>query len=383
MVKSYYLFNSELSEVIEFFGLHEEEQQSIKIYDSQEGMYLLHFSGFFDSDCFNFRGVIYDTKEHRVVCRSSAYIEDTFLNNVNLSEIQGKFTLLYDGTIIRLFYHNGVWRLSTHKRIDASKASWGQENFAQMFLETWKAQNYPDFDQILDQNCCYSFILLHQQNRNVCVIHQNKIILAEKWNYDPETRDFKQDQGPLQVDKILCQEFEPFDLDTFLSYYDNFNNTLDYMGILVDHTNGTKQKILFDKYYQVKTIKGNFPCIEYSILALLVKNRVKEFQTLKFFYPEHASKFDKVKNDLQDLKLFLKSKFIERYFHKKFVYLPQKFHIFISTLHQKVKGTSYCLNHEINMMFSVLTPQHIFEMWGQAGPTPAHTLANQLATLAE
>src|SRR5690606_28365278 len=69
-----------------------------------------------------------------------------------------------DGCMIKLFYYNDKWNVSTHRKINASTNWWSSnKSFEIMFYDACKEKNF-NFD-ILNKSCTYTFILIHPENR--------------------------------------------------------------------------------------------------------------------------------------------------------------------------------------------------------------------------
>lgn len=83
----------------------------------------------------------------------------------------------YEGTVLQVFNHEGMWYVSTRRCLNAGESSWVKNtSYREMFDESIK-DRFTLED--LNPDYCYSFILLHHKNRNIV-------------NYDEELgRDYK------------------------------------------------------------------------------------------------------------------------------------------------------------------------------------------------
>lgn len=96
-------------------------------------------------------------------------MEESSLKNVVVEE-------MVDGTVIKIFYWNGTWIVSTNKKLNSKFAYWqSNRSFYDLFCDA--IPHYPRsiqdvFNSDLDKCCTYTFILLHPENR--LVIHYNK-----------------------------------------------------------------------------------------------------------------------------------------------------------------------------------------------------------------
>lgn len=99
------------------------------------------------------RGDVVNIEEKKIVCRSHGHASICVTNEIKLNS-EGKFDLTtdanekhtfeiskckfyqgFEGTVIRVFKHNGKVYYSSHKKLDTSKSTWGSsENFRSLFL---------------------------------------------------------------------------------------------------------------------------------------------------------------------------------------------------------------------------------------------------------
>ena len=121
------------------------------------------------------RGSIIDTRTNRVICvapRKAYQIPDVDeLQSMESEEI----SVLVDGTMVNAFFVDEEWMLSTRSMIGANNQWDGKQSFRKLFEEVC-----PTWSQNLDPQYCYSFVLVHRNNRNVSPINENGIFLAEQ-----------------------------------------------------------------------------------------------------------------------------------------------------------------------------------------------------------
>lgn len=131
------------------------------------------------------RGLI--IKDNKVLVESFGYTPTVVLSEAKLlkseNEDSKKFTLidndlqthivsdceaypLLDGTLLRVWKHNGVVNISTHKKLNASKSHWGSsQTFTELFLKYTK--NYFNLEDLFndenlesDKVVCHNFLLV-------------------------------------------------------------------------------------------------------------------------------------------------------------------------------------------------------------------------------
>ena len=66
-----------------------------------------------------------------------------------------------EGTLLRVFFHNGKWYLSTHRKLDAFKSRWGSDtSFGDLFVQSI-GQTFDQFTSTLTPGLVYVFMVLH------------------------------------------------------------------------------------------------------------------------------------------------------------------------------------------------------------------------------
>jgi hypothetical protein len=154
--------------------LNIEESSAWEIVDSipAENLYLVHYKQDANMSQFgSIRGVVVDVAARVVVCRSFGYtpsITTEFLtpdqtNTYNLIDENGRaitvdgsdvsFKLGFEGTIVRVFKHNGNVYHSSHRRLDISRSRWGS---TRTFDEIYKDLDGPSDDVLFDPETKYS-----------------------------------------------------------------------------------------------------------------------------------------------------------------------------------------------------------------------------------
>lgn len=170
--------------------------QNWLIYDSipEEGLYLIHYNGGFETKHNNLRGIIVDIKNKRILCKSSKYTHNVVLSklpdknnvrfidtegeeiNINLKEV--KIRCGFEGAVIRIFKHNNKIYFSTHKRIDAKTVKWGKSD---EFYNIYKSLGGLDeelFQEDTEGSYCYTFIMCHKDLLSVSKINMQSGFLV-------------------------------------------------------------------------------------------------------------------------------------------------------------------------------------------------------------
>jgi hypothetical protein len=98
------------------------------------------------------------------------------------------YTEMVDGTVIRLFYHSGEWRVATRNHTNAGKCKWNSKN---SFRELWNEclSEYPDFTtDLLDTSMTYMFVIQHPENEQIIPVNTRAIYLIDVYDNTTLTR---------------------------------------------------------------------------------------------------------------------------------------------------------------------------------------------------
>jgi|ETNmetMinimDraft_31_1059906.scaffolds.fasta_scaffold03145_3 hypothetical protein len=197
-----------------------------------------------------------------------------------------KVKKLYDGSRIKLFYHTNQWIVSTSRCIDATKAYWNSnKSFYELFIDC-----IGDYDlNQLDINKCYTFIILHPENR---------IVL----NYlEPSCIHI------LTYDKTECKEVDD-DINlpkpeecNFASFEDFINavTDLDYTepGYMLVDENNNRVRVMSRKYEEVRNLKGNIPNMAKRFLQLR-KIEPEKIPIFLQYYPEYTELYNNLERHI-------------------------------------------------------------------------------------
>lgn len=144
---------------------------------------------FFDSVV---NGDIYDKASGELICTSGQqHIVVRGAGNIHEKVVES--FPCYDGTLIRAFQYEGVWRLATRKKINAFESRWNQtKSFGELFEEISKTKVEYLFYS-LNPNFAYSFLLLTPAVTNVLFNRIAEVIFVSA--YDRKKKIWEQIQG--------------------------------------------------------------------------------------------------------------------------------------------------------------------------------------------
>lgn len=291
-----------------------------------EDLYLLHSNESETPIQFEANGLILEKGTNNVICMCDNKMKDFVDDCVIFDQVKNEITMEYceDGTVIRLYNYQGTWYTATTRCIDATKSFWSSERtFDSMF---WEIVNKEDFLPKLDINCTYMFILLHSDNRIVVQHKLNELMYLKKVNNKTFEEDYTSLSGFKSRDFLGDFTGKIDDLNTKF-----YNSNKRGIIIRIKNENSTvSYKYDFEKYSQVKNIRGNVPLIRNRYLELL--SNQSELELLTVYYPEHNLLFTLINHTLDNLyknvhKLYIQS-------HIKHEILITEHHLFYQILRQ-------------------------------------------------
>jgi len=265
------------------------------------------------------RSLIYDKIQKKIISFFPPKSKPLTLVKLEDEETY-EFEEFFEGTMINLFWYDNIddWEITTRSNI-SGKCSYkpNGRTFRTLFLETLNKQNI-DFENF-DKNFCYTFVLQHKDNKIVCPIKQNRVILVDviKCGNDKIYR-WKRDNLCKVLPNIIKNDNYIFPEIWSIQYSYMKNNLKNapysYMGYVYYNPNGDRIKFRNDNYEYVRHLKGNNPKIQYRYYNLRNINLVKEY--LQYF-PEEKKEFFSLRNNLHNYTKQLYQAYISCYIKKE------------------------------------------------------------------
>lgn len=321
----------------------------LKVKD-KDNLYLLHYTKKsnkkdpFIQRCY---GLILEKNTNQVVCYGLNYIKE-YPDTYEYKDF--KVEELVDGTVVKLYYYDEKWVTATNKCIDANESRWiSTYSFHQLFEEA--SEGVLDY-KLLDQKKCYTFVLVHPNNRNIVPYEKKEIYHISTRNL--ETLEELNDDIKVQKPKIVeFKDMKEINKDLDKSSYKTG-------GYIILDNQMRRTKILNPEYLNVKKLKGNTPNIYYRIMILYLYDKRDEF--LKYF-PEYEQNFIDIHNAIYQECKNLQNKYINRYVNHRPTKLTESERIILFHLHKDYKETG--VQRDINIViekFKKYSPKRIFNM---------------------
>ena len=323
--------------------------------DKDTDLKILNYMGQEKDKYSKFRGIIVDT-ESKMVCPSFGHLEEKKLDDVEDIE-HWRFFPSYEGTLVRLYYHKGSWRLSTHKKLSAFKSRWAsRHSFGDIFIKNIRDIyniNLPEdkvFEWLtnqLDKETIYFFLLrCNSQNRIICNVEIDKkercILMAIY-----KSNIFTLNTENLVLDIDILNEFSKMKvIRTDLRKKLDSINPFEYQGLIGFSNKEIKViKILSDRYKDWMEVRGNNPNLRFRYLEL--RTQPDKLEKLYYLYPIYSQMFDDIDEILNKISRDICKKYIYRYIKKRYITVPNEEYNVMKQCHRW-----YLENKENNKIFS-------------------------------
>jgi hypothetical protein len=245
---------------------------------------------------------------------------------------------MFDGAIIRLYYHRNKWFTATNRCFDGSYAVWQEDNakgkitFEELFNEALGNMNLDP----LPKGESHCFVLMHPKNRNVIRYEEASLVHIASFDAKGDIKAYEDCNYGWKRQAIY--KFE--NVSELLTQLEN----TDIGYILVNKTTQERFKVYSPKYMEIKKLRGNIPNIDYLLLERRYDNTLLQF--LKH-YPEYTSRNEEIKNQIFDI-----SKRVHRMYLS--LYVPgqapsaydKRYELITNGLHEIFLNTKEVITHE-------------------------------------
>jgi len=369
-------------ELLKIVGVDQRWVNHVRILDRQGDLVLLHYINTLVSEggplneeplreIGHVRGIIVDTANQKIVCRSFDYTPEAVSTDLERVEklipsdgfASNIFYRGCEGTVIRLYHFGGEWHIATHRKINAERSYWTGPTFGELFRKLCKF----DYDG-LDMSKCYIFLLSDDSNRLVYRIPDSGQLLL-LGVYNRETDDFmpKCDHpdltGVKHPERVVVNDLEQL----HLLVTDESTNSFDKAGIIVfdSEKSSSPVKIVNEMYNGIRNSRGNEP----NLRARYIHTRgTNECTTLRDWFTDESYQtvFNGAETEVEALVKELHSMYIRRYIKKNFDQLPKEEFVTLQRCH-----TWHTQDRECN----IVTRDRVREF---VNTTPGHFLLMML-----
>jgi hypothetical protein len=167
-----------------------------------------------------------ETKESKEFKEYKEY-KDSF--PIELLGKNSKVNLFFVGSMIKLYYVGGKWKISSSKNLDGENSFWScKKSFVELFTEAIENSydiKYFDFIEKLDVNFCYTYLIQYKENCTPIKVDMSFAFLLNKVNTTtleeiiPDIDNFAIEKSPLELFKNcntakINENYLVFDMDT-------------------------------------------------------------------------------------------------------------------------------------------------------------------------
>jgi len=295
-----------------------EDDNLIVIYNDQ-------FSNIDDELVRFFNGVIIDKSTLKVVC----YTFDKCLeeNNIHQNLINTEVTVqpVYEGTLVRVYYYNNKWNISTKKMIDAYNSKWASnKSFGEMFAEIFGNSWLEHMNDFPSKDYCYSFLMGHIDN-NILQIDKNYLIHLNTVDLvNNKEVDFRYVCNTRNINHILNYDSYKFiknDYESIKNYIEQLKNdqTLNSIGYMLIN-NGIRQKFMKNNFTQIRELWGNTNNRLFRYLNL--RKNPENLKKYLDIFPKDKKEFLEFEHYLMNIATFILNIYRNRHITKQITKVP-------------------------------------------------------------
>ena len=273
-----------------------------------------------------FNGVIIDKNTLKIVCYTfDKCLED---ENLDMKLLEGELYVepAFEGTLIRVYYAENKWNISTKKMIDAYNAKWiSSKSFGELFSELFDVNLLPQ----LNINYCYSFLMSHNDNNIVLkydhnfLIHINTIDLVQNCEVSVD----------IGIQKNTLLKIENTNKEYLDSYIEELKNNSynTEAGFILINNQYRRQKINKKMYLKYRDLWGNTNNRLFRYLHLR-KNNDLLMEYLNYYSCDKET-FLKYEHYLMSISTFILDIYRNRHVSKKIDKVPYYIRDIIYKIH--------------------------------------------------
>lgn len=331
-------------ELLEVVNVDKKYRKYLRVLDEQDNLKLLHYIQIYedgtkqiDEDVLkhvgHVRGLVVDTDTNNIVCRSYGYTPEIVSTDKqklsdllpsNLTTVQ--FYKACEGTIIRVFWANDKWYVSTHRKIDASTSYWSGPTFGDMFEEL---RNFDYGD--LNKEHCYVFLMSHKENRFIYPVEEQGLMLVTVYDTINNRYLMAEELNSCKYPQHVEEKWEKMEqLLDGIEEFKSFNQS----GVIAftDISNPHPIKIVNPFYKSLVDARGNEPSIRNRYIEL---RRTIDGELLISWFnePKHRMIYESVELEIDYLAKKVHRLYINRFIKKDFGELPKEEFVVVQRCH--------------------------------------------------
>jgi len=343
------------------------------------------------------RGIIKD-KEGNVVVSSFGYTDEYMEDDCE--KIQKKvdgnlddwmFQYSVEGTLLRMFFYQDKWYLSTHKKLNAFRSRWScKQTFGELFVEALGEIYESEIlesgspghqspsplewlqEQLPRENVYFFLVRSNTQNRIVCQAHHLKkkegiVFLGhyvlgshENCKFVYNNKETSEEEVLSVLRKMECPPVLPRTFSTVEEIVETVK-TIDpffFQGVIAFHKRGLESfKVLNHEYAHYYSVRGNNPNLRFRYLE--IRKDPELVKLLYVLYPKYTLLFDEYEGALYEIAKVIYQFYVNRYIKNQYITLPREEYLLLKKCHQW-----YLEDRKNNRIFT----QKVLELLGNEPP---------------
>lgn len=280
------------------------------------------------------RGIVFDGDE--MVMKAFSYTDEysdrdnSILYSI-INSLEEPFYVFdsWEGALIRMFYHNDKWYITTHRKLNAFKSKWAsgesygasfKKALAQQMMvndvlqQVTRSHEYDDclvaFENYLNKDRQYMFLVSNSSsNRIVC----NALLEPTMFHVGTFIDGTLDVLDYINIKKPKQHEFSS--ANDIMAYV----SSIDYMvnpGVIVV-TKNRQFKVSNSHYLDLVKLRGNQPSVKFRYLQVRLDNVMNT--RLRMLYPEYVGAFNQYEADLHVIAKSIHTAYMNRFIHKQYV----------------------------------------------------------------
>lgn len=294
------------------------------------------------------RGVVFH--KDTMILQAFPYTNEYSNNDPELKNViddisKWSFYDSFEGALLRMFYFENRWFLSTHRKLDAFQSKWSsRDSFGTLFVkglehEYIRSSSFEKrigkdasnilqkFQETLDVSSQYMFLVRNTlENRIVCdppSEEDTKLFHVGTFKNGIFERDS-------EIDLPKPSKIELNSLTDLTAYVEKIDIAKKQGVICFDRTN-QPVKVLNDFYMEMFKARGNEPSVKFRYLQVRMNKKIVDI--LSRLYPNMTSTFDDYEKTLYDIAQMIHRSYIMRFIKKRYVIVPKEEYQVIKECH--------------------------------------------------
>jgi len=319
-------------------------EDSIEVVDRLDGLSCYHYTDatvLSENNIKECRGIIKCDETGEVVCKSFGFTPEFGANDTEnltkylepmLSNSDVVCMPALEGCLVRTFYYNDKWYVSTHKKIDAYSSKWGcDKSFGELFdialRHHFEENDIEKCRNLLDKKRIYVCLLRNYiGNRIVCVADNGPRLQF--------ICDINREDDSIYIYSNEFTSLKPRTLQDVSQMISEVDITKTQGYVFINSNTLESVKILKDDYIFYALLRGNQPNVLYRYIELQQAGDPKNVEYFFNLYPEKREDFINFHQVMQDICINVYRKYRNRYVRKQVAIAPQEQFYIMKELHE-------------------------------------------------